>query len=84
MTDDFGLPKGPNSQFWFGADVAGRDLFVRTMYGARHLAARRPRRVRASPCSSARVIGLLAGFFGRWTDTTLSAAPTSCSPCRSC
>src|SRR5580765_7946275 len=35
MTDDFGLPRGPNSQFWFGADSAGRDLFVRTMYGAR-------------------------------------------------
>ena len=35
MTDDFGLPRGPNSSFWFGADVAGRDLFVRTMYGAR-------------------------------------------------
>ena len=35
MTDDFGIPKGPNSDFWFGADAAGRDLFVRTMYGAR-------------------------------------------------
>jgi len=35
MTDEFGVPKGPNSEFWFGADSAGRDLFVRTMYGAR-------------------------------------------------
>jgi divalent metal cation (Fe/Co/Zn/Cd) transporter len=35
MTDAYGVPKGPNSQFWFGADAAGRDLFVRTMYGAR-------------------------------------------------
>jgi peptide/nickel transport system permease protein len=35
MTDDFGIPRGPNSEFWFGADAAGRDLFVRTMYGAR-------------------------------------------------
>ena len=35
MTDDFGIPYGPNSEFWFGADAAGRDLFVRTMYGAR-------------------------------------------------
>ena len=35
MEDEFGLPKGPNSQFWFGADGEGRDLFVRTMYGAR-------------------------------------------------
>ena len=35
MTDDFGIPKGPNSSFYFGADAAGRDLFVRVMYGAR-------------------------------------------------
>src|SRR3712207_5392900 len=27
MTDEFGLPKGPNSEFWFGADDSGRDLF---------------------------------------------------------
>ena len=32
--DAFGLPIGPNAQFWFGADTAGRDLFVRTLYGA--------------------------------------------------
>jgi len=35
MTDSFGLPKGPNGEFWFGADLAGRDLFVRVLYGAR-------------------------------------------------
>ncbi len=35
MTDEFGLPLGPNSDFWFGADTAGRDLFVRVLYGAR-------------------------------------------------
>src|SRR5262245_25769744 len=31
MTDEFGLPKGPNKEFWFGADQAGRDVFVRVM-----------------------------------------------------
>ncbi|MBI3649371.1 MAG: ABC transporter permease [Actinobacteria bacterium] len=35
MTDQYGLPKGPSKAFWFGADVAARDLFVRVMYGAR-------------------------------------------------
>ena len=35
MTNDVGLPKGPNAQFWFGADNAGRDLFVRVLYGTR-------------------------------------------------
>ncbi|HEX6208321.1 MAG TPA: ABC transporter permease, partial [Actinomycetota bacterium] len=32
--DEFGLPIGPNRDFWFGADTAGRDLFVRVLYGA--------------------------------------------------
>ncbi|MDX6541360.1 MAG: peptide/nickel transport system permease protein [Gaiellales bacterium] len=35
ITDDYGIPKGPNSSFWFGGDSAGRDLFVRVIYGAR-------------------------------------------------
>lgn len=35
MTDEFGIPLGPNGDFWFGADTAGRDLFVRVLYGAR-------------------------------------------------
>ena len=35
MTDEFGLPKGPNKDFWFGADRPGRDVFVRVIYGAR-------------------------------------------------
>jgi peptide/nickel transport system permease protein len=33
--NSYGLPHGPNAQFWFGADGAGRDLFVRILYGAR-------------------------------------------------
>src|SRR5918999_917953 len=33
--DDFGLPEGPQSGFWFGADEAGRDVFVRVLHGAR-------------------------------------------------
>ena len=35
LTADIGLPKGPNSKFWFGGDSVGRDVFVRTLYGAR-------------------------------------------------
>jgi peptide/nickel transport system permease protein len=35
MTTSAGIPKGPNKAFWFGADNAGRDLFVRVLYGAR-------------------------------------------------
>ena len=71
MTDDFGIPRGPNSDFWFGADAAGRDLFVRTMYGARTSLLVG---IVASGIAVAfgTLIGLLAGFFGRWTDATFS------------
>jgi ABC-type dipeptide/oligopeptide/nickel transport system permease subunit len=71
MTDDFGIPKGPNSSFWFGADASGRDLFVRTMYGARTSL------LVGIVASGLAVIigtfiGVFAGFFGGWADTTLS------------
>lgn len=71
MTDEFGIPKGPNGDFWFGADAAGRDLFVRTMYGARTsllvgiVAA-------GLAVTIGTLVGLLAGYFGRFTDTVLS------------
>jgi ABC-type dipeptide/oligopeptide/nickel transport system permease subunit len=73
MTDQYGVPKGPNSSFWFGADAAGRDLFVRTMYGARTslivgVAAS------AVAVGVGLVVGLLAGYFGGWIDTGLSRA----------
>jgi peptide/nickel transport system permease protein len=35
LTPDIGLPKGPNAEFWFGGDSVGRDVFIRTLYGAR-------------------------------------------------
>jgi len=66
-----GLPVGPNGSFWFGADGAGRDLFVRTMYGIRTslivglLAS-------GIALLAGLVVGLIAGFFGRWVDTFLS------------
>jgi ABC-type dipeptide/oligopeptide/nickel transport system permease subunit len=71
MTDDFGIPKGPNADFWFGADASGRDLFVRTMYGARTSLLVG---IVASGLAVAigTTIGLTAGYFGKWADTTLS------------
>jgi len=71
MLDEFGIPYGPSSEFWFGADAAGRDLFVRTMYGARTsllvgiVAA-------GLAVTIGTIIGLLAGYFGRLTDMLLS------------
>src|SRR5436305_14047601 len=71
MTDEFGVPRGPNGSFWFGADSAGRDLFVRTMYGARTSLFVG---VVASGIALfiGLVVGLLAGFFGGVIDTMLS------------
>ncbi|HEX4679442.1 MAG TPA: ABC transporter permease [Gaiellaceae bacterium] len=71
MTDAYGVPLGPNSSFWFGADSSGRDLFVLTMYGARTSLFVG---VVASGIALliGLVVGLLAGFFGGWADTLLS------------
>jgi peptide/nickel transport system permease protein len=71
MTDEYGVPKGPNHAFWFGADAAGRDLFVRTMYGARTSLLVG---VIASLIALfiGLVVGLWAGFFGGWIDSALS------------
>jgi len=76
QTNDFGVPLGPSTHsadgaFYFGADPAGRDLFVRTMYGARvslivGIAAT------AIAVFVGLVVGLIAGFFGGWVDTGLS------------
>jgi peptide/nickel transport system permease protein len=71
MVDEFGIPKGPTSEFYFGADAAGRDLFVRTMYGARTSL------LVGIVASGIAVligttIGVLAGYFGGFADTTLS------------
>src|SRR5213082_196866 len=71
MTDAYGVPRGPNSSFWFGADASGRDLFVRTMYGARTSLFVG---IVASGIALliGLVVGLAAGFFGGMADTVLS------------
>jgi peptide/nickel transport system permease protein len=71
MLNEFGLPKGPNKEFWFGADRNGRDLFVRVIYGARTSLT-----VALLATSFAVfvgvVLGMMAGFFRGWVDTLIS------------
>jgi peptide/nickel transport system permease protein len=69
--DDFGIPKGPNSTFWFGSDGVGRDLFVRTMYGTRTSLIVG---VVASGIAVmiGLIVGLIAGYFRGFVDTALS------------
>jgi peptide/nickel transport system permease protein len=71
MTDEFGLPKGPNKDFWFGADRPGRDVFVRVIYGARTslLVA-----IVATGFAVlfGTILGTVAGYFGGKIDTLIS------------
>jgi ABC-type dipeptide/oligopeptide/nickel transport system permease subunit len=71
MTDEFGLPKGPNKDFWFGADRPGRDVFVRVIYGARTsllvaLVAT------GFAVLFGTILGTVAGYFGGKIDTLIS------------
>jgi peptide/nickel transport system permease protein len=71
LTADIGLPKGPNGTFWFGGDSVGRDVFIRTIYGARTSLA-----VALVATGLAAVIGIalgmIAGYRGGKTDTFIS------------
>ena len=71
MVDIYGLPKGPNSSFWFGADSAGRDLFVRVIYGAR-VSLMVGVVATAIAVVIGVVLGLIAGYRGGAIDTLFS------------
>lgn len=72
LTSDIGIPiVGPSKHAWFGVDGIGRDVFVRTMYGARTSLL-----VSFIGTGLSLVIGialgLLAGFRGGKIDTFIS------------
>jgi peptide/nickel transport system permease protein len=71
MQDEYGIPLGPNSSFWFGADSAGRDLFVRVIYGARTSLL-----VAGISTSISMIIGVtvgvIAGYYRGFVDTIVS------------
>lgn len=70
-TDEFGLPTGPSSRFWFGVDPLGRDLFVRVLYGARtSLAVASLATVLSMGLGV--LVGVVAGYFGGVVDSMLS------------
>ena len=69
--DEFGLPKGPNSQFYFGGDNVGRDVFVRVLYGARtSLLVALVATVFAVTIGV--IVGIVSGFFRGVVDTVFS------------
>jgi peptide/nickel transport system ATP-binding protein len=66
-----GLPRPPSSAYWFGTDDLGRDVFVRTIYGAR-ISLIVGIFASVSAVIIGTTIGLLAGFLGGLADSLLS------------
>jgi peptide/nickel transport system permease protein len=73
LLDDFGLPSGPSSEHWFGVDQRGRDVFSRTIYGARVS-------LQVAFISTSVIIvvgvtfGLIAGYYRGIVDSLLTRA----------
>ncbi|MBU8832122.1 ABC transporter permease [Mycolicibacterium goodii] len=69
--DDSGLPITGGNGFLLGADGSGRDVFIRTLYGARiSLAIGVPATTIAMAVGV--VVGLIGGYFGGRVDAVLS------------
>jgi peptide/nickel transport system permease protein len=69
--DSFGTPTGPSAEHWFGVDNLGRDVFSRTLYGARVSLLVAALATGLATIGGV-VAGLLAGYFRGWTDTVVS------------
>lgn len=61
----------PSSSHWFGTDELGRDVFARTLYGAR-VSLTVAVAVVALSLATGLVLGAIAGFFGGVADTVVN------------
>ena len=61
----------PSAQHWFGTDIQGCDYYTRVIYGARASIAVGVVVAALSVLVSI-ILGLVAGYFGRWIDTVIS------------
>jgi peptide/nickel transport system permease protein len=76
VLDDFGLPDpsgggGPGSKHLLGVDQIGRDVFSRTLYGAR-ISLEVAVIATAISVFVGVIAGMVAGYFRGWIDTVLS------------
>ena len=71
LLNDFGTPLGPNSEFLFGGDNLGRDLFVRVFYGAR-VSLTIAILATGIEIVIGVALGMLAGFMKGWVDALIS------------
>jgi peptide/nickel transport system permease protein len=69
--DVFGTPTGPSGEHPFGVDRLGRDVFSRTVYGAR-VSLEVAFIATGIAVLIGVTIGLIAGFYRGWVDTVLS------------
>jgi peptide/nickel transport system permease protein len=69
--DAFGTASGPSSAHWFGVDDLGRDVFSRTVYGAR-ISLLVAFTATAIATALGVITGLLAGYVGGWVDSLIS------------
>ncbi|MGG1663205.1 oligopeptide ABC transporter permease [Brevibacillus sp. NRS-1366] len=60
----------PSSEHWLGTDSLGRDIFSRLIYGGRISLSVALVAVAISTCIGV-VLGLLAGYYGKWVDTII-------------
>lgn len=63
--------QGPSAEAWFGYDLQGRDVFARTIYGARPSIIVGTLAVVLATLFGG-LIGIIAGYAGGWIDSLLS------------
>jgi oligopeptide transport system permease protein len=61
----------PSREHWFGTDVQGRDVYARTIYGARASIAV-GLLTTLTTLFFGSLLGVLAGFYGKWADSIIS------------
>ncbi|RYG73739.1 ABC transporter permease [Lentibacillus lipolyticus] len=61
----------PSAEHWFGTDDVGRDIFTRIAYGAR-LSLQVGFFAVTGALVFGTLLGIVAGYFGRWIDTIIS------------
>lgn len=71
LLDEFGTPTGPSVDHPFGVDPLGRDLFARTIYGARVSLGVAIVSTGIATLIGV-VLGLISGFYRGWVDSGIS------------